>query len=99
SQAARAAPPGNPGSWVTNADYPSASIRAEEQGTTGFRLSVGADGRVADCQITSSSGSSRLDQTACQMLRRRARFTPARDAAGNPTTSVYTSSVRWQIPE
>ena len=32
------------------------ALRAEEQGTTGFRLTVGANGRVTDCTVTSSSG-------------------------------------------
>jgi protein TonB len=30
---------------------------------------------------------------------RRARFTPAKDRAGNPTASSYSSRVKWQIPK
>ncbi|WP_366943575.1 energy transducer TonB [Parasphingopyxis sp.] len=98
SQAQAAQPRGNPGRWVTNADYPSASIRNEEQGTASFRLTVGTNGRVTNCQITSSTGYSRLDNETCRQLQRRARFRPALDDAGNPTTGTYSSSIRWEIP-
>ncbi|MCF8709826.1 energy transducer TonB [Rhizorhapis sp. SPR117] len=98
-QAAKAATPrGNPGSWVTPDDYPSRALREERAGTTGFRLSVGADGKVTDCQVTSSSGSNDLDTEACKMLMRRARFRPAEDTSGNPMASSYSSRVVWQIP-
>ncbi len=98
SQAQAAQPRGNPGRWVTNADYPSASIRNEEQGTASFTLTIGTNGRVTNCQITSSTGYSRLDSETCRQLTRRARFEPALDSAGNPTTGTYSSSIRWQIP-
>ena len=88
-----------PGSWVTNDDYPAAAIRAEQQGTTGFRLSVDAGGKVTDCQVTSSSGSSVLDSTACSLLRRRARFTPAEDASGNKIPATFASRFRWELPK
>src|SRR5918998_4214017 len=42
----------NLASYVSDADYPSSAQRAEEQGTTGFRLTVGPNGRVTECEIT-----------------------------------------------
>lgn len=94
-----AAPKGNPGNWATANDYPSRALREEREGTTGFRVTVGPDGRVTDCQITSSSGSPDLDQTACEKIRQRARFTPATDGEGQPTTGSYSNRVRWVIPK
>jgi len=88
----------NPGSWVTDDDYPAAALRAEQQGTTGFRLQVDPTGKVISCDITSSSGSSLLDTTACNLLKRRARFTPAQDAAGNKIPAGYSSRFTWRIP-
>jgi periplasmic protein TonB len=96
SQAAKAK--GNLISLTTDDDYPQSAIRNEEQGTTVVRLSVGTDGRVTDCSITSSSGSSSLDSTTCNILRRRARFTPARDQAGNPISDSYVQRVKWVLP-
>lgn len=99
SQAVAAKPRGNPGSWVSDEDYPSSALRAEEQGTTGFKLDIGTDGKVTNCTVTSSSGSSTLDQTACRLLTRRGRFSPAKDTAGNPMTATYSSRFTWRIPE
>src|SRR4051812_17562180 len=53
----------NLASYVSDADYPSTAIRNEEQGTTRFLLTVGADGTVTDCAVTGSSGSPALDAT------------------------------------
>ena len=94
-----AVPKGNPGSWATTNDYPSRALREEREGTSGFRVAVGPDGRVTDCQITSSSGHGDLDAAACENIRRRARFTPAMDGDGNPTTGSYSNRVRWVIPK
>lgn len=92
-------PRGRPGDWVTTNDYPSRALREEREGTTGFRLSVGPDGRVTNCEVTSSSGSPDLDQATCDNLRRRARFNAATDGDGNPTSGSYSSRTRWVIPK
>ncbi len=92
-------PKGNAGNWVTTNDYPSRDLQQEHAGVTGVRLSIGPDGRVADCQITSSSGFPGLDAAACSNLKRRARFDPALDGSGNPTSGSWSKSIRWQIPK
>lgn len=92
-------PKGRSGDWVTTDDYPSRALREEEEGTTRFTLSVGADGKPTNCSVVSSSGHPDLDSAACTNLMRRARFKPATDGNGAPTTGSYTNSVRWQIPK
>ena len=94
-----ASPKGRPGDWATDNDYPTSAMREGKQGVTGFRVSVGPDGRVTDCSVTRSSGSPELDDTTCKLITRRARFAPAMDGDGKPTTGTYSSSVRWQIPK
>jgi periplasmic protein TonB len=94
-----ATPKGNPGSWANTNDYPSAALSKEQEGTTGFSVTIGPDGRVISCSITSSSGHASLDSTTCAKVKSRARFNPAKDADGNPTTGSYSSRVRWQIPK
>src|SRR4051794_28337453 len=44
----------NLGSYISDEDYPAAAIAAEQQGVTGFTLTVGPDGRVTGCTITQS---------------------------------------------
>jgi periplasmic protein TonB len=96
SQAARAK--GSLPSLFSDDDYPQSAIRNEEQGTTAVRLSIGTDGRVADCSITSSSGSTALDNATCSIIRRRARYTPAKDQSGNPIAGSDSARIRWVLP-
>jgi len=99
SVASKAQPKGRPGEWVTTDDYPARALREERQGTTGFRLTIGPDGSVTSCTVTSSSGSSDLDETACRLLPRRARFKPALGTDGKPMADTYSSRIVWRIPE
>lgn len=92
-------PATNPGSWVTTEDYPPASLRTEEQGTTGFEVTVDVNGLVGSCLTTKTSGYEALDTATCALITDRARFKPATDKRGRPTAGVYRSSVRWVIPE
>ena len=92
-------PKGSPANWATSNDYPSRALREEREGVTGFRVTVGTDGKVVECQVTSSSGSPDLDQATCDNVRRRARFQPATDGEGNPTTGSYANRIRWVIPK
>lgn len=92
-------PKGNPGSWASNDDYPTGALRREEQGTTRFTLTVGADGRVTGCTVTGSSGSDELDRTTCSLVSRRARFNPGVDGDGKPVGGTYSNAVRWVVPK
>jgi len=92
-------PKGNPANWATTNDYPTRALREEREGTTSFRVTVGPDGRVTGCSVTSSSGSPDLDDATCANVTRRARFNPATDGEGQPTTGSYSNRVRWVIPK
>lgn len=92
-------PRGNPGNWATPNDYPRRALREEREGTAGFRVTVDSNGRVTNCQITRSSGHADLDEATCANITRRARFRPATDGNGDPTSGTYQNSVRWVIPD
>ena len=97
-QPKKAVPKGNPANWATTNDYPTRALREERSGTTSFRVTVGTDGRVTSCSVTSSSGSPDLDEATCSNVTRRAKFSPATDGEGNPTTDSYSNRIRWVIP-
>jgi TonB family protein len=86
----------NPGAIITDRDYPPSQHNKE--GTTRFDLMVGPDGKPVSCTTTLSSGHEVLDQTACNAFMKRARFSPAKDENGNPTTGRYKGSVTWKAP-
>jgi periplasmic protein TonB len=58
---------------------------------------VGTNGRVTSCNVTSSSGESVLDDAACRSMERYARYDPALDAAGNPTTGRDSLTIVYQL--
>lgn len=94
-----ARPRGNPGEWVTDADYRSRWIREGMSGTARFRLAIDPSGRVGECTITRSSGHAELDAATCRLIERRARFEPARDAQGNRVAGTYSNAINWKIPD
>lgn len=79
-------------------DYPASAQSAGAEGTTRASLTIGPDGRVTACNIIQSSGNSSLDSTTCNILRRRAKFVPARDSNGNATSdTITTPSIVWRL--
>lgn len=71
-------------------DITQASVLADTTApvVTWADLLVGLSGRVDVCTIAVSSGSSRVDETACARAARMARYTPARDEAGQPIAAL-----------
>ena len=90
---------GDPGRFFGPDAYPPAAQRAGAQGRVVARLSIGTDGRVSDCSVSSSSGNSDLDETTCRIARRSVKFSPAKDDSGNTIASSYTLPVRWVLPQ
>ncbi len=93
------APRGVPSNWVTSDDYPMAMMRAHATGVAAFELDVDTAGRVYNCRITESSGWPALDATTCSLMKRRARFNPARNAAGTAISANWSSRFRWELPD
>ena len=87
-------------SIFTPSDYPSEALRRLQQGTAQFQLLVDEKGAVAGCDVLAPSGVASLDATGCEVIKERARFTPARDAHGTPVRSVYTTPpVTWRLAD
>lgn len=82
---------------IRNDDYPTNAIENDEQGTVSVVLTIGTNGRVSDCSVSGSSGSRTLDSTTCRILKSRAKFTPAQDSNGSPTTGTFRQSIKWVL--
>lgn len=85
-------------SLVSDADYPLAALRYEQEGRVSVVLSVHPAGRVDGCRVTQSSGHSVLDASTCRILVSRARFRAARDAKGEAIASEYPAAIKWVLP-
>jgi TonB family protein len=82
----------------TSDDYPADALNAQNEGTAQFLLLIDTSGKVASCFVLKPSGVPLLDAMGCQVIRKRAKFTPARDAAGNAVRDSYvTPPVSWRI--
>jgi protein TonB len=79
-------------------DYPASAQAAGAEGTAQAQLTIGADGRVQSCNLIRSTGNGALDSATCNILRRRAKFTPARDSNGNATSdTITTPPIVWRL--
>ena len=90
---------GDPAQWITDADYPPAAQRDEREGTSAITWEINAQGRVENCRVTSSSGSSDLDDAACKLITRRGKYSPALDENGAPMRSSASRRVKWVLPK
>jgi len=96
---AAVAPPANPSlqGIVRADDYPAWAADEGQQGTTGFELLIGPDGKVQRCTVLVSSGFPRLDSYTCDLVKRRAVFERAIDDHGNPAYGIYRSVMSWSL--
>jgi periplasmic protein TonB len=78
-------------------NYPSRAIREQREGRVGVRVNVNTDGRVTSCSVTNSSGSSDLDSAACEGMERYARFDPATNSDGQPTSGSWSTTIVYRL--
>ena len=94
----RVAPTTSPGQWLKPEDYPAGPLFMGAGAIVRFRLMVGTDGVPSQCFIQLATKSPEFTKLTCDLLMKRARFTPALDREGKPVASYYTNSVRWLVP-
>lgn len=98
---ARAAARDGQNRWAARiqSNYPRRAVQREIEGNVGVSVTIGPDGRVTGCSVTSSSGSEDLDEAACEGMQRYARYEPALDDAGNPTTGRDSMTIVYRLGE
>ena len=82
-------------SYFSPDDYPTAAIATGAQGRVTVMLGLNVQGRITSCNVLRSSGSSAVDMATCNILHRRASFTPAMDSNGNPVDGYISETVEW----
>lgn len=80
-------------------DYPVALLASAIDGRVVLRVDVSAEARATGCAAVASSGSAAIDSNACQVVLRRARFTPALDAAGRAVAARAVFLVTFRRPQ
>jgi TonB family protein len=82
--------------WAISVDdYPAQALRDKMVGATRFEIAISETGAARGCTIIKSSGHDVLDRTTCDLVMKRARFTPARDDADKPVPGVWRHLVGW----
>lgn len=76
--------------------YPAAALNRGEQGIFRMRALIDENGKVTDCVINEATTADRLESPACKAMRK-ARFSPALDASGEPIPSYYATSITYRI--
>lgn len=96
--AVSAIPTRDPSTWINPNDYPFSSAANGEEGIVEFELHVSDNGRVARCDIVSSSGYSNLDRTTCRLIKTRARFRQTYSLGAKSPSAVYSGAYEWILP-
>jgi periplasmic protein TonB len=94
-----AGPKGDPAAWFSTDDYPPAAQREGREGSVQIAWQINEQGKVENCHTVESSGSPDLDDTACRLITRRAKYSPALDQTGKPIRSSANINFRWTIPK
>lgn len=90
-------PIGDPLTWISWADYPTAALNAAKEGRSEIEISVDPTGHAARCRTVASSGVTILDQMACAAFARRGKWEPTIDATGKPIFAIYRQRVSWRL--
>ena len=83
-------------SRIPHREYRRISSGIIPQGSAVITFRVNPNGSVSNCRILRSSGNSGVDQTVCSAAERHMRFSPARDAAGQPVAQDITYTPTWR---
>jgi hypothetical protein len=83
--------------YFSDDDYPSQALFEHATGRSRVVMMIDETGMLKDCLVEETSGVAVLDAMTCDVLRERAKFRPAADAAGKPVKSVLTQGVVWRF--
>ncbi len=83
--------------FFRSSDYPLEALNKNQSGTVGVLLWVEPNGLVSKCEVIEPTAARVLEETSCNILQRRGRFIPAKDAAGRVMRAPVTTRINWQL--
>jgi len=81
--------------FFSTEDYPREAWSTGKGGTVGVLIWVEATGRVSTCEVIETSAAPVLEKATCDVLIKRGKFTPGKDAAGRAVRAPNFARVRW----
>jgi TonB family protein len=86
----------SPRPLVTSDDYPQSALNRREEGSAAIQVLINPDGRVENCTILISTHHKDLDDASCDLVKRRAQFTPA-TADGTRVYALSRTVITWSL--
>lgn len=99
SLAALPRPRNSPAMWVSAAEYPTHLLARSSQALIRYRLMVDIEGNPSGCFVQSSIGDAQFSKATCDLLKKRARFFPARSKDGSSVAWYYVGGISWMVPK
>lgn len=90
-------PVGSISGWLSENDYPITAEIFSVGADVIARLTVGADGTVQKCVGLNRNIFEGFNYSTCDALKRRAKFQPALDEQGRPTSAPFVVNVRFRM--
>jgi periplasmic protein TonB len=84
---------------VSADDYPPEAVANDWGGTVRIKLEISNTGDVSGCHILRSSGHVVLDAKTCEIMVKRARFKPARNASGKAVSDTVEQTIHWALED
>ena len=78
-------------------EYFGGALRNGEQANLNLRIIVNENGSIDECSVSNVTTVKYLKTNACDIFGRRAMFTPARNAAGEPMKSFYDVELVYRV--
>lgn len=84
---------------IKDSDYPYEAFTQRARGVVRTSVAIDARGHASGCRVTRSSGFAILDRLTCDLIVKRFRFRPARDAAGRAVAGSIGYDHEWLLGE
>lgn len=89
-------PASNPDVWFHTNDYPINAAMLGHNGLVQVRLDIDTAGKITKCHVLRRTNPDEFADITCDVLTKRARFTPALDSAGKPVPSFFMYKLQFQ---